>query len=207
MRIFFTLLAAVALIATPSITQARGFDFDVSQAVTGPMKLEVIVSDDLAHRANNLPEKHSDRPSRRLNASFGNNGHYGEDAISDLVEDMSDELARDFAKRGISLSDTASTTLRVTIEDAKPNRPTFRQLSRDTSLSFQSYGIGGAEVSAEIISPSGEIIGRADYRYYSSLNDHLLRPIGIWQDTKRAFDRFSKKLSKKIAANGGGSSS
>jgi hypothetical protein len=207
MRIFLTLISASALLVIPSMANAGGFNSDFSQTITGPMKLEVVVSDDLAHRANNLPEKLSDRPSRRLNATFGNNGQYGEKAISYLIDDMSEELLRDFSKRGIRLNDSSATILRVTIEDAKPNRPTFRQLSKDTSLSFQSFGIGGADVSAEVISAGGGVIGRADYSYYSTLNDHPFRPIGTWEDTNRAFDRFSKKLSKKLAANGAATSS
>ena len=207
MRHILTLISTSVLLVTPAIAHAGGFNSDFSQSITGPIKLEILVSDDLAHRANNLPEKLSDRPARRLNATFGNNGHYGEKAISDLIDDMNEELMRDFSKRGISLNDSSSTILRVTIEDAKPNRPTFRQLSKDTSLSFQSFGVGGAEISVEVISAGGEVIGRADYDYYSTLNDHPFRPIGTWEDTRRAFDRFSKKLSKKLAARGATTSS
>ncbi len=198
----FALIAAAALMAAPVVSQARGFDFDFTQGISGPMKLEIVVSDDLAYRANNLPKKMSDRPVRRLNASFGNNGRYGEKEITYLIKDMNEELTHDFAKRGITLSDTASTTLRVTIEDVKPNRPTFKQLSTDSSISFQSFGIGGAEVSAEITSASGEIIGQVDYDYYSNLGDTPFPPVGTWEDTQRAFSRFSRSLSKKIAAAG-----
>jgi len=83
MRKYITLLPAAALLVTPAFAQARGFDADFSKAVTGPFKLEVVVSEDLAHRAN------------------------------------------------------------------KNNRPTFNQLSQDIGLSFKSFGIGGADVSAE----------------------------------------------------------
>ena len=207
MRKLFTVFPAAALLAAPAIAHAGGFDYNFSQTISGPMKLEIVISDDLAHRANNLPEKLSDRPSRRLNASFGNNGHYGDKAIAFLIEDMNDELLRDFNKRGISLNDNAPTILRVTIEDVKPNKPTFRQLSKDTSLSFQSFGIGGAEISAEIVYANGEIIGKAEYDYYSNLGDSPFPPIGTWEDARRAFDHFSKKLSKKLAANGAATSS
>lgn len=201
MRDFFTVLPVAALLAVPTMAHAGGFDYNFSQTISGPMKLEIVVSDDLAHRANNLPEKLSDRPSRRLNASFGNNGHYGDKAITYLIKDLNEELVRDFAKRDIVLSNSAATTLRVTIEDAKPNRPTFRQLSKDPSLSFQSFGIGGAEVSAKIIGANGEVMGQAEYDLFPSLNDTPFQPKGTWVDARRAFDRFSKKLSKKLAAN------
>ena len=201
MRKFLTLISAAAILATPAFAQARGFDSDFSQVITGPFKLEVVVSEDLAHRANNLPKKLSDRGSSiRLNASFSNNGKYGDREIEYLLEDMQKELLRDFTKRGLAFSDSAPTLLRVTIEEVKPNRPTFNQLSEDTSLSFQSVSIGGADVFAEVISTDGTIVGTAEYNYYSSFNDGNILGSGIWTDTERAFSRFSKNLSKKLAS-------
>lgn len=200
MRKFLTLISAAAVLATPAFAQARGFDSDFSQAVTGPFKLEVIVSEDLAHRANNLPKKLSDRgSSRRLNASFSNNGKYGDREIKYLLEEMQEELIEDFTKRGLTFSDTAPTLLRVTINEVKPNRPTFNQLSEDVSLSFKSFGIGGADVSAEFVSAGGTVVGTAEYDYFSNFNDRSIQASGIWTDTNRAFSRFSKKLSKKLA--------
>ncbi len=207
MRKFLTLVATTAVLATPAFAQARGFDSDFSQAVTGPFKLEVVVSEDLAYRANNLPKKLSDRGSgSRLNAAFSNNGKYGDRAIDELLEDMQDEIVRDFAKKGLTLSESAPTLLRITIIDAKPNRPTFNQLSQEPSLSFQSFGIGGADVSAEVISAGGAVLGTAKYDYYSNFNDRDVQFSGIWTDADRAFSRFSKKLSKKLAKMGPGAS-
>lgn len=200
MRKFLTLVATTAVLATPAFAQARGFDSDFSQAVTGPFKLEVVVSEDLAYRANNLPKKLSDRGSgSRFNAAFSNNGKYGDRAIDELLEDMQDEIVRDFGKKGLTLSEAAPTLLRITIIDAKPNRPTFNQLSQEPSLSFQSFSIGGADVSAEVVSAGGAVLGTAKYDYYSNFNDRDVQFSGIWTDADRAFSRFSKKLSKKLA--------
>lgn len=207
MRKILTFISAMALVATPALAQARGFDTTLSQAVTGPLKLEVIVSEDLAHRANNLPKKLSDRGStRRLNSAFANNGKYGDREIVRLLEDMQDELTEDFEKRGLILSESAPMILRVTINEVKPNRPTFNQLSKDASLSFQSYGIGGADISAEFISADGSVIGTAEYNYFSNFNDRPFRSAGTWSDAELAFSRFSKKLSKKLAAVNNGAS-
>ncbi len=201
MRKFLTFISATAILATPAFAQARGFDADFSKAVTGPFKLEIVVSEDLAHRANNLPKKLSDRGSTtRLNAAFSNNGKYGDRAIEYLLEDLEEELVSDFSKRGLTLSENASTLLRVTINEAKPNRPTFNQLKEDSSLSFQSFGIGGADISAELVSAGGTVVGTADYDYFSSFNDRAIQSLGTWTDANRAFSRFSKKLSKKLAA-------
>ncbi len=202
MRKFLTLISAAALLSTPAIAQARGFDSNFSQNVAGPYKLEIVVSEDLAHRANNLPKKLSDRRStRRLNAAFANNGNYGDKEIEFLLEDMEKEITRDFAKRGLTLSDTAPTLLRVTINKVRPNRPTHNQLSEDIGLSFSSFGIGGADVSAEIIAEGGTVVGTADYDYYSNFNDRInLSGSSTWFDTSRAFSKFSRSLTKKLAA-------
>jgi len=207
MRILLTLLSATAVLAAPSFAQARGFDSNFTQAVTGPIKLEIIVSEDLAHRANNLPKKLSNRGSRsRINSSFANNGRYGDREITYLLDEMKEELTYDFEKYGLTLSETSSTVLRVTIEEVKPNRPTFNQLSTDSSLSFKSRSIGGASITAEITSGNGTVLGQADYDYFSSFNERPNQSAGIWTDTKRAFSRFSKKMTKKLAAAGAASS-
>ena len=203
MRKFLSLISAAALMTTPAIAQARGFDSNFSQNITGAYKLEVVVSEDLAHRANNLPKKLSDRGSSgRLNGSFSNNGKYGDKEIEYLLEEMEEEIRDDFADRNLTISDTAPTLLRITINKVKPNRPTFNQLTEDTSLSFQSFGIGGADVSAEFIAAGGNVIGTAEFDYFSSFNDRNLRGLGTWADANRAFSRFSKKLSKKLSAMG-----
>ncbi|MEP4052181.1 MAG: hypothetical protein ABJN22_08050 [Litorimonas sp.] len=207
MRKILTLISATALLATPAIAQARGFEADFSQAVTGPFKLEVVVSEDLAHRANNLPKKLSDRgSSSRLNSPFSNNGKYGDQAIEHLLQEMQEELVEDFQKRGLTLSDSAPTLLRVTINEVKNNRPTFNQLKEESNLSFKSFGIGGADVSAEFIAAGGAIVGTAEYDYFSSFNDRPVQSSGTWTDADRAFSRFSKKLSKKLASMDTGSS-
>ena len=156
-------LAAILTVAAgltfSSQAEARGFKSDLSTTITGPINVEVVVSDDLAHRAENLPKRLSDRSaSRRLNAAFANNGKYGQKEIDRLIEEVNEDLARDFGKEGIAISENASTTLRVTLVMAKPNRPTFNQLSEDIGLSFSSVGVGGAEVTAEVIGANLSLI-------------------------------------------------
>ncbi len=203
MRRLLTCLSAAAILATPAFAEATGFKSDLTSKLSGPLKLEVVVSEDLAHRANNLPKKLSDRGSgSRLNSSFSNNGRYGDREIEYLIEEMQEEIVEDFAKHKLSLSDDAPTLMRVTIDMAQPNRPTFNQLSRDTSLSFKSFGIGGADVSVEFIDAKGEIIGNASYDYYSSIHERQFQGRATWSDANRTFSRFSKRLSKKLASLG-----
>ncbi len=209
MRKLTPILATALALSLPAFANANGFDSNLASTITGPIKVEVLVSEDLAHRAENLPKKLSDRGSGRLNGSFSNNGHYGQKDIDRLVEEMNEELADDFEKYGIASADNAPTLLRVTLEMAKPNRPTFNQLSEDVSLSFQSFGIGGAEITAEVISAGGDVLGTMEYDYYSSLANRPIAPnaVGTWTDADRSISRFSKKASKKLAALGAGGNS
>jgi len=208
MRKLTPLLTTAIAFSLPAMAGANGFESNLATTITGPIKVEIVVSEDLAYRADNLPKKLSDRgSSSRLNAAFSGNGKYGQRDIDRLVEEMTEELAEDFEKYGITTSDTAPTLFRVTLEMAKPNRPTFSQLSADSSLSFESFGIGGAEVTAELISAGGESLGSMEYDYYSSLHDYSFRPIGTWSDADRSISRFSKKATKKLAAMGAGGNS
>lgn len=197
------ILVLGASLAFSSLANATGFDSDLATTITGPIKVEVVVSEDLAHRAEHLPKKLSDRgSSRRLNAAFANNGKFGQRDVDRLVEELNEELAEDFEKYGIIMSDDAPTLLRVTLEKVKPNRPTFRQLSVDSSLSFKSFGIGGAEITAEVIGAGGKSLGTMEYDYYSNFQDIQIHAVSTWYDANRSISRFSKRASKKLAALG-----
>jgi hypothetical protein len=153
----------------------------------------------MAHRANNLPEKLSDRSNARsYNSGFSGNGFYGDRDLERLTKRLQSNLEKKFKKKGIEISDTASTVLRITIEDAKPNRPTFRQLSKEPGLSYQSFSNGGAELQAELIAAGGESLGTMSYRFYE--NDiRNAQYGGTWGDAHRAFGRFASKAAKTLA--------
>ena len=194
-----SLLALSLILAAPAIATSYGFDTTVTAPLTSAVKIEVVVSEDMAHRANNLPEKLSDRSSARgLRSGFAGNGFYGDRDIEHLTERLESKLEQKFAKKGILISDTASTILRITIEDAKPNRPTFNQLSVQPGLSFNSFGNGGAELEAELIAAGGQSLGTMSYRYYE--NDIRYAKFGgIWNDAHRAFGRFASKAAKTLS--------
>ena len=202
MRYILPTLTACLVVGFTTQANARGFDADMKSSVTGPIKIEVVASEDLAWRADNLPKKLSDRGGTHLSSTFSNNGFYGQRAIDYLLEDVMDELAEDMADADVEVSDTAQYTLRVTLEMAKPNRPTFAQLSHEPGLSYQSYGTGGAEISAEILDASGAVIGTMEYDHYSTFTDRYFKP-GTWTDAKLAISRFSKKTVKTLASPAG----
>ena len=195
------IIASAFALAAPSLAQARGLKHTITQPLSTAVKIEVVLSEDMQHRANNLPAKFSDRRtrSRGLNRGFGSNGFYGEKALQTLVESLEDKMTRRFTKKGISVSDDAPVTLRVTLEDARNNRPTFRQLSAQPSLSFESVAQGGAKMSADLIDQDGTSLGTMTYTYYE--NDFKRGPIsaGIWQDANRSFDYFAIRAAKTLA--------
>jgi hypothetical protein len=205
MRRTALILASAALMLAPlsAAAKPRGFDSTISAPVQAPVKIEVVLSEDLAYRANNLPKKLSDRGSgvRSLRSGFSGNGFYGDRSLEQLVEEVYEELNQDFAKKGILVSDDADIVLRITLEDAKNNRPTFEQLSREPSLSFQSFGVGGAELSGELVNLSGENLGTLSYRWFETNIDQFgfAQANGVWTDARRAISRFSKKTAKTLS--------
>lgn len=193
-----SLLAFSLSMAAPAMAKNVGFDTTVTSPVNSAVKIEIVFSEDMLHRANNLPEKLSDRSGARLNSGFSGNGFYGDREFEYLTKRLVSKLEHKFAKRGIETSDTASTILRVTIEDAKPNRPTHNQLSKQPGLSFSSFGIGGAELEAELVTTDGRSLGTMSYRWFE--NDiRYANQGGTWSDTYRAFGRFASRAAKTLA--------
>ena len=194
-----SLIALSFAVTAPAIAKSYGFETTVTAPITTAVKIEVVVSEDMSHRANNLPKKISDRGhSSRLRSGFSGNGFYGDREITRLKERLESKLEKRLTKKGVQISDTASTVLRVTIEDAKPNRPTFKQLSKEPGLSYESFGNGGAELQAELIAAGGRSLGTMSYRFYETdIRDAKFG--GTWGDAHRAFGRFASKAAKTIS--------
>ncbi len=195
-----TLLAVSFAVSAPALAKSFGFNSTISEPLNTPVKIEVVLSEDLAYRANNLPKKLRDRSTstRRLNAGFANNGFIGDRDLEQLTERLQSKIENKFAKKGIEVSDNASTVLRVTIADAKPNRPTHEQLSREASLSFSSIGVGGAEIESELVTVDGRSLGTIDYKWYETdIRDAQFG--GTWSDAYRAFGRYASRAAKVLS--------
>ncbi len=203
--IFKTLIIASTIaLALPSFAHAdaRVFTNTITAPLTTPVKIEIVLSKEMQHRANNLPTKLIDRnrsSSRGLNNAFSSNGYYGEKALDQLVSALEKTMTQKFTKKGIVISDDAPATMRITIERAKNNRPTPTQLRKDINLSFQSFGIGGAELSAELIDQDGNSLGKIHHEYYETDIRQNQQVASIWFDAKRSFNRFANKAAKILA--------
>ena len=84
--------------------------------------------------------------------------------------------------------------IELTISDAKPNRPTFKQMSDTPGLSMESFGIGGATIDGHVIAADGKMTP-VSYRWYES---DIRQAYGnwVWHDAEWTFDRFARRLAR-----------
>ena len=194
------LAATLALAGCASTPGSTGFDSTLSQPVSGPVRVDVGLSDDLAARAEGLPDGRTLSAASRLGSGFASGGYLGTSELEELVEQTREDLVDALTKRGVPVSDTAPTALRVTLVDAKNNRPTPNQLAQEPSLDFNSFGAGGVELSAEVVGANGEALGTMAYSWFDTLaTDRFAASRGTWQDARRGISRFSDDAAKALA--------
>lgn len=189
--------AGTLAITSPAMAGSSNKFTSTMQAPTTAVRINVTLGDDLAYRADNLSKDIRDRfQSRDLNNGFANNGYFGQKELDKLTERLKTRMESRLKKSGITVSDDATTVLNLVITDAKPNRPTFKQLSKSTSLSMHSFGIGGAKFEGTLTDASGKQ-GNVSYGWYET-DIFDSRYGGIWTDANRAIDRFARKTAKAL---------
>jgi hypothetical protein len=107
-----------------------------------------------------------------------------------LKAELRESVERELAKSG----GEAGGRLDLVIEDAKPNRPTMRQMSRTPGLSFESRSIGGADITGTYTSADG-VSTPVSYSWYES-DLRNVRAASTWSDAEATFDRFARRLAK-----------
>lgn len=192
------LTLAFGAFGTANAGSFKKFESSISSIPSGAIAIDVVLSEDMTHRANNLPKKLSDRGSTRgLNNGFSGMGFYGERDLERLQTRLADRMSKRLNKAGIATSDAAPVTMRLTIVEAKPSRPTFEQLGRQPGLSYKSIGLGGATLEGELFNSSGQSLGTVSYAWYESdISDAQYS--GTWTDANRAIDRFAKHTVKSL---------
>lgn len=119
---------------------------------------------------------------------------YGEREAAVLASALQKKLEAAFQRAGV---DAERVTL--VIEDAKPNRPTFQQLSDRIGLDpIRSISIGGAKVHGIAYDASGAQIGELTYDWYET---DITQAVGMstWHDARWAFDRFARKFARELS--------
>lgn len=114
-----------------------------------------------------------------------------------LKAELRESLERELGRSGGLTAGGA--VLNLVIEDATPNRPTLRQMTRTPGLSYQSRGIGGATLSGALVSADGTV--PVSYRWYESDFRNTIAA-GTWTDAETTFDRFARKVAKGDALAG-----
>ncbi len=110
-----------------------------------------------------------------------------------LTDALTKRITKIFNERGIKAERVV-----VTIEDAKPNHPTWEQTSNKPGLDpMRSVSVGGAHVTGIAYDASGKEIGRYDYDWYESDLSNVI-PAATWSDAQTTFDRFARRFAQKL---------
>jgi len=106
----------------------------------------------------------------------------------ELTRMVGDALAR----RGVS---DRGLQIELSIIDARPNRPTFEQMSQIHGLDAnESISVGGASLRAVLRDGSGAVVDTVEHRYYSHDIGQAALVAGQWSDAHRAMRRFADKV-------------
>ena len=121
---------------------------------------------------------------------------YGPREVDWLRKELAEDVQRALARRG------AAPVQRVdlVIESATPNRPTFNELSAETSLSMTSIGLGGAAITGTVTGADG-VARPIAYDWHET----DLRQVFAYTtrtDAGLAFDRLASAIAHGEAPNG-----
>lgn len=188
-------LSALTLSHTASASNSRHFVSTI-QIGSAPIKVNVVLGEDLAYRADHVSKNMRDRsgPGSSHNGWSGQ-GKYGQKELDKLTIRLKKKMEAQLARNGVAISDSAVNVLNIVITDARPSRPTFEQMSQP-GLSYQSFALGGAKFEGSMTT-SGQEAGAISYAWYErDIQDAQYG--GTWTDAYRAIDRFARKTAKAV---------
>lgn len=117
---------------------------------------------------------------------------YGQRDLDYLAAELRESVQKALARGGGPSADGA--TIDLVLEDAMPNRPTFRQMANKPGLSYESYGIGGARISGVLTTADGRQVPLGFGWYESDIR--WSQSAGTWTDAQNTFDRFARRLAR-----------
>jgi hypothetical protein len=130
----------------------------------------------------------------QVNVSYGEKA---EKAITEKYGERERTVVRDLLTRNLTRSlGNQAARVDVVINEIIPNRPTFKQLGDQPGLSFQSFGIGGADLSGKAFDAAGNLLGEVSYDWYGDI--HYADTAWTWTDADRALYRFSQRLAAAV---------
>ncbi len=179
MRILALVLAGFAMSAL-AFSAAKAADYEFSTSIAAPnvkiASITVNISDDV--RDEKL--RWGPRDIEQLKKT--------------LVKKVTSRLERS------DLMGDNGARLELTLVEIAPNRPTMHEMSKRTGLDFVSFGLGGAEVKAHLVAADGTDLGDMRYRYFADYLYDYSASATTWNDARRAFDKFARRLVKELTA-------
>jgi len=119
---------------------------------------------------------------------------YGVREAKVLTSYLTSKIESHFKRQGVQADRVV-----VTIEDAKPNRPTFEQVSEKPGLDpIRSISLGGARVTGIAYDASGKEIGTLDYDWYETSLENTVAST-TWTDARWSMDRFARRFADKLS--------
>lgn len=115
---------------------------------------------------------------------------YGVKDVNRLADNLRADVERELIKTGAY----DGARVELILVDAKPNRPTFKQLGDKPGLSYQSFSIGGAKIEGQITVADGTVTP-ISYRWYQpDIRQTWYQ--STWTDAEWTIDRFATKLGR-----------
>jgi len=179
-----TVLFSLAIFALP--LTASAFD---EAAVTNPAALANVQSVFVAPVVLELPEA-----ANRFDRRSGQPRAVAPRDAETKAIDLAAVLKRGFAKE-FTLADGPGPGVLVvtpTLLGLESSRPTLADYNQEPGLSFESVFAGGATLSIRM-ERDGEEVATIKDRYQGNFGDGSMR-IGVWQDTDRAFQLWSRQV-------------
>lgn len=115
---------------------------------------------------------------------------YGLDEVERLAETLRRDVERELDLTGVM----AGGRVELVLTDAKPSRPTLRELATRPGLSFRSFAIGGAAIEGRTVTFDGKTMPISYSWYASDITDS--RRQSVWGDAEWMFQRFAHRLSR-----------
>jgi hypothetical protein len=117
---------------------------------------------------------------------------YGEREGVYLSDRVREDLERALTKSGVDVA-----RIDVTILDAKPSRPTFKQGGDEPGLDMhRSVSVGGMKLSAVTYDAAGNASEPFEYKWFET--DIRQAGLTTWHDARRASSRFASRYAKSL---------
>jgi hypothetical protein len=110
--------------------------------------------------------------------------------VDQLATDLKKHVERELDRTGVM----AGGRIELILVDARPNRPTFKQLNDHPGLSLASFGTGGARIEGRAIAVDGAVTP-IRYEWYET--DIRNTPyLSTWSNADTSIDQFARRLAR-----------